>query len=333
MTQRRPSNTRQAFLFIALSLLLAFPHAALARSPQTSEPRPARRIIKRPSGFNKFGRDVIDILRCRTKNGKMRRDLLAYGPQFPSEYDPSDFSFWALVNTNWPMAVVYELEQKGTVVITIKVMGEPDFKQTFTGEGIGKLSAMRFTLPVYPEKGPYKGPHPAYISIKATRPGPKEDVRADFVFLGAMAGPDAIRSRLREPTAVEVAGLGPLPHGLGRNAGPPVRPQSDFTIYDITFGRGSGVYVFSFKTNGRFSRWGADIIKKAVVLKSTRDMQVATAGASQEAVEPDDPVEGEWDGRNGRVKVPPGKYSLRVRLWVEVYGSWAVEDCEPVAID
>lgn len=327
----RPGSILRAVLFTALSLLIACPCAVHASSPrQVSEARPAARIIKKPGRIERFGSNFLAFLKCREANVRLRRELLAYGPEFPRNYDPSDFSFRALVNTNWPMTVEYELEQQSTVVITIKVMGAADFTQRLDGEGMGKLRTARFILPVYSHK-PDAGPHPALISFKAIRPGTYGDMRADFRLVGAGAGPEDAASRRREPIGVEVAGLGPLPHGVGRNVGSPAGRQFErrLGLSDVKFSLGANGYDYSFKTSGRFNRWGADITRKV----RHADNWVTKLALYEEPLDPGDLREGVWNGRAGRGRVRPGKYSVRVRVWVLMDGKWEMEESsDPLAI-
>jgi hypothetical protein len=275
--------------------------------------------------LKRFGRNFLDFLKCQTANVRMRRELLAYGPQFPDRLDPSDFSFKALVNTNWPMVVEYELEQQGTAVLTIKVMGADTFTQTLTGEGMGKLRTTRFTLPVY--EGP--GPHPALITLKATRPGRFGDERAEFRLHGAGAGKEAVASLPRGPVDVEVAALGPLPHGAGRLAGePPGRWfQSSLGLNDVRFGPGAGGYVFSFRVNGSFNRWGADITRMNVQKNNVEsEERIVTAACKEEQIGPRYPVSGDWNGRDGsRIRVRPGEYTVLAMAWVSMTGDWDME--------
>jgi hypothetical protein len=286
--------------------------------------------------LKKFGRNFLDFLKCKSANVRMKLDLLEYGPQFPDKYDQSDFSFRALVNTNWSMAVEYELERQGTVVINIEVMGAPTFTQRLDGEGIGKRQSARFTLPVYPGKGL----HPALITLKAIRPGRYGDERADFVFHGAGAGEVAVVSRPREPPGVEVAVLGRLPPGVGRNVGSLAGRDfgSSLSLYDVTFrpGWGGGYYVFSFKVNGRFSRWGADITRMIPRRGRRMSSRVVNVALREFPIGPEKPVRGDWNGLGMHDrKVLPGEYSVFAMAWVaaENRGNWnASQSSESLAI-
>jgi len=331
MTPRLPGNTRQACLFSVIALFLLCPHAVHAGSPrraagtppsQESESNPEGRSLKRPGGIKRFGRNVLELLWCGPSNRRIRWELLEYGPQFPDRYDPSDFSFWALVNTNWPMAVEYEMESQGTAVITINVMGAAPFTQTFTGEGIGKRQTGRFILPVYTGKGP----HAALITLKATRPGPKGNERASFLFFGAGAGEEAVASHPTEPNGLEVAALGPLPPGVGRLVRePPGRQFSSLRLFDVTFGPGQGGYVFTFRVSGIFNRWGADITRMIQTRSHHEPEKVATAALKAQPIGPRYPVGGVWNGLGkNRRRVRRGEYSVHVMVWVssENRGDW-----------
>jgi hypothetical protein len=264
-----------------------------------------------------FGRNFLDFLHCRKANVSLQRELLAYGPQLPDRYDPSDFSFKALVNTNWPMAVEYELEQQGTAVLTVKVMGAETFTQTLYGAGLGTPRTARFTLPAYPEKGP----HPALITFKATRPGRFGDERAEFILRGAGAGEAAVASLVREPASVEVAALGPLPFE------PPGRQfESRLRVYGVTLGpRWGGGYVFSFRVSGSFNRWRADIARRNRMKTRNESEKVVTLRLREESIGPRHPVSGDWNVLDGRErKVRPGTYSVHAMAWVSQTGDWGL---------
>lgn len=318
MPSRRPGNTRRVILFAVLSLFLTYPLAVRANTPQASESRPEGRIIKRPNGFKRFGRGFLDFLICRKANVRLRRELLEYGPQFPSRYDPSDFSFRALVNTNWPMAVEYELEQQGTVVITIKVMGAPDFTQRLTGDGMGKLRTARFTLPDYTNIRD-KGPHPALISFKATRPGPRRDVHAAFRLLGVGAGEAGVEARLKKPDGIEVALLGALPHGGLRPARSAAgrQPARALNVYDVTLGPQQGIYVYVFRVGDKFNRWSADIMKNVQKKDYQEPVPIIEGAIVERPLDPNRPVTGFWNGLDGsKRKVRKVSVWVFVKAWM-----------------
>ena len=343
MTPRLLINTRRAILFTAASLLLTCPLAARATPPQTGEPTPGGRSIKRPGRIKKLGVNVLDFLSCKTANARLKRELLAYGPQFPQRYDPSDFSFKALVNADWQMGVDYELERGATVVMTIRVMGAAPFTEEIIGEGIGRRLAARFTLPSY-RINSEQGPYPALISFKATRPGPSGEERAEFILRGAGAGAseDIFAWGPRGPAGVEVAALGPLPRGAGRSEGLTAgRPATTpLRLSEVRLDPGPrNDYVYSFKVNGgRFNRWRADILR--MIPKSTHQERetLLTAAFKEQPIPivPGTPVRGIWDGHKGKRRVRPGEYTVRVMASVSERknGAWTVvQDGKPIPIN
>ena len=260
----------------------------------------------------------------------MRRDLLRYGPQFPDSYDPSNFSIKALVNTNWPMVVEYELEQGSTAVITIQVMEADPFTQTLVGEGMGKPRTARFTLPVY--KG--RGPHPALISFKARRDGAGRKERAAFHLSGVGAGKSAVASLPKGANGLEVASIGHLPLGGVRAVA--FCPHGAVNVYCVTFNATSSGYEYNFYVGNKFDVWGADIVTVEQVGKTDKDQGFQVA-FKPEPIGPDlNPLSDVWNGlgKDGR-KARRGKYRVRVKAWLsaENTADWAAKHSESDPIE
>ena len=346
MTPRLTKNLLRASLFAAVSLSLACPLAARASSPrraarptprQTSEQK-RERPLHRPGIVKRIGRAILDsFLTCNDANIKKRRDLLEFGPQFPDSYDPSDFSFRALVDSNWPMAVEYELERRATVVITIEVKAALPFTQTLVGEGMGQRQATQFTLPVYSGKGP----HPARISFKATRDGSSGKERAAFRFIGAGAGAGAMAALPKAPTGIEVAALGPLPRGVAGYGRATPRRARALGIDNTTLSATPGGYVYAFTVGGnsKYRRWAAEIRKTIQSGNSDIINTVTEINNVSQFIGPNETKTGVWNGRikKSRRKVSPGRYWLFVKAWRSAAGNpahWNAEgDSDPIFIN
>lgn len=314
-TQRRSPNLRHAFLFAAC-LLLTCPLAARAVSPprQTGgqEEEEVVRPLRRPGRFKSFGRNLLGFLRCKAANVRKRQELLEYGPQFPKRYDPSDFSFEALVGASWPMVIEYELERQGTAVVTIQVMGADPFTQTLRGEGMGERRTARFTLLAYPGAVPL----PALISLKATRDGTRGTERAEFNFLGAGAGDDAVGALPKGTSGLEVAALGPLPPGVIGSAAPQLSCAMKLCNSKLSLTNGGYVYSFEVVAGGRFYRWAAKIETHLNRGKSGLTDSVKDLDGEVRRIGPNQTIERPWDGRNSKGRrVRPGRYWVFVMAW------------------
>jgi hypothetical protein len=342
MTPRPTKNLLRAFLFAAVSVSLSLPLAPRASTPRrAARPTPRQaseqekeRPLRRPGIVKRLGRTILDsFLTCNDANIKKRRELLDYGPQFPDSYDDSDFYFYALVDSNWPMAVEYELERQAAAVITIEVKGASPFTQTLDGEGMGQRQATQFTLPVYSGKGP----HPARISFKATRDGSSGKERAEFRFVGAGAGEGAMAALPKGPSGIEVAALGRLPlGGAGRGPAP---PQCALGVCNtrLTATPGGYVYAFTVGSKSKFNKWAADILESVRTGNSDFSRQVRNIKTVAQRIGPNETKTGSWDGLNNRRRrVRPGRYSLLVKAWFSAYnaGRWnAQRDSDPIPIN
>jgi hypothetical protein len=283
----------------------------------------------------RVARTIREFLWCESANERKRRELLEYGPQFPDSYDPSDFSFQALVDSNEPVAFEYELEQGGTAVITIEVKDAPPFKHTLTGEGMGQRRAEQFILPDYVGRGPY----PANISVKATRPGPSGDERAELRVVGVGSGKSAMAALPREPSGLEVAALGALPLGGAGYVPAPRQRSRALGIYDTTLSATTGGYVYAFSVgaNSKFRRWSAEIVHSVRTGNSDVPDTVVVLKNTAQFIGPNETKTGSWNGmlkRGGRV--PRGRYSLFVKAWLSANnpGAWdAQRDSDPILIN
>jgi hypothetical protein len=347
MTQSLPRNLLRSFLFAAVSLSLACPLSASASSPrraarsaphQTSEQRPESRPIRKSGVVKRIGRDILDaFLTCNDANVKKRRELLAYGPQFPDSYDESDFYFYALVDSNWPTALVYRLEQGATAVVTIRVKDAAPFTQTLTGGGMGREQTGQFTLPVY--KG--KGPHPARISLKATRDGPNGKERAEFRFVGAGAGEGALASAPKGASGLEVAALGALTLGGARPTRAPAEPQrarGELNVYEVKLGQGQGGdYFYSFMVGAKFNKWGAYIRTNVQAPRHIEARTIRKAALEEEPIGPRwSPIKRNWDGRDdSRRRVRRGNYWVWVKVWrsAENGAAWVADRSDPYTVN
>lgn len=338
-TPRRTSNQRHAFL-LAACLLLACPPAPRASAhgrgngpppTQTGGQEEEERPLHRPGNFKRFGTNVLDFLTCKKANLRKRRELLEYGPQFPKRYNTSDFSFEAIVGASWPVAIEYELEEQGTAVVKIEVMGNYPFTQTLKGGGLGERRTARFTLPPY--KG--EGPHPALISFKATLDGMREREPARLHVLRMGAGEDAVAA-MPNNSPPEVAALGPPPPGLFGYAPAPQRCACASKLCNVQLNATSGGnYAYSFcVATAKFHRWAADI-RRLIPQKNTDDYErVGRVKNVALRIGPDQTINEAWDGRKPRGgrntrsrKVRPGMYSVFVMVWWSggTIGPWAFD--------
>jgi hypothetical protein len=161
----------------------------LAQEPgvsPTPEPSPSTPPRRKSSSLKRLGRRVLDFLSCNPANKRKTQELSRNGPQFPADYEMSDFSIEALVKGSWAVTIEYELEPDSTVSITFTAKDVEPFSQTFSTQDAGPNQPNVLTTGG-PQKRDFQlperfgeKPQAALISFRALADGPNGKRPANF---------------------------------------------------------------------------------------------------------------------------------------------------------
>lgn len=142
----------------------------------------------------------MDFLTCNSANKRKTQELSRTGPQFPAEYDMSDFSIEALVKGNWSVSVEYELEPGSTASMTFTAKDVEPFSQILSTQNVGpnqpSVSStggpQKLTLQIPERFG--KNPRAALISFRASPNDPNGQRPVNFQLISIGIGTQPLGS-------------------------------------------------------------------------------------------------------------------------------------------
>lgn len=185
-------------------------------SPSLSEMKPQKNVFRK----------LFHFLRCNRHKWIKEQELLKTGPQLPDSYNPSNFSFPALIKGGWPAVIVYELEIQSSVIITVEAKEVEPFVQELAGTG--RQKEIIFRLPArFGEK-----PQAAVISIKAFPDNPRGK-KPDLRLYALGIGDEAVGS-----VAIEVKHPGRINTAKGEKLTYDYRSEKFFNAVRADFWRG-----------------------------------------------------------------------------------------------
>ncbi len=275
-----------------------------------SQPSTTARPRKRPSRFKRFAREFLDVLSCHPAKYRKELELARYGPQFPKNYDPRDFSIHAFVKGGWPINLIYELEKNSTLTVTVRMMGVRPFTTTFGPAAAGEVRG--FILPREFGRVPQAG----VISFRANTDISGRKRLADFQLLAFDIGGSTIQSTgITRPSLVDDFHLRVASYD-SRPPGTPPPPQTDTTsIYDVNMAlRGAGRNArvdFSFRTRKSYGRWAAEFRTEQRTTEIEAEIPFDERISSR-----DNLIKKTWDGsRRPGLRARPGLYQVWIKAW------------------
>lgn len=211
-------------------------------------------------------------------------------PAIAATFNPSDFTFDALVQSNWPLFFDYEIEQPGQVTLIIKVKNGGSVTYVF------KRSAGRHDELIMLPPNLASEIAVASYSIKAVSddtPGAIPiSININALAVGMAVGSSGLTQLLFSPREVRTIGGRPATHAS-----------------------------YSFRAIRRFSG-GA----RADIRLVSGGVSKRVGGKSFErAIAPGETVSGAWDCKRGG-KPSLGRHKLFVKAWFTLQdsGSWAI---------
>jgi hypothetical protein len=219
------------------------------------------------------------------------KKLSKEGPTFAATFNPSDFTFDAFAQSNWPLFIDYELEEPGHVWLTIEVKKAPTFTYKFKGTRAGRHEES-ITLPSHLAGETAV----AAYSIKAV-------------------SDNAPGARLISFTLHALA--------VGRAVGSSGVTQVVFSPREVRViaGRPAASAAYSFRAIRRFSGGARADIR----LMSGGFSRRVGGNSFERAIAPGETVSGAWNCKKGG-KPSLGRHKLFVKAWFTLKdsGSWAI---------
>jgi hypothetical protein len=235
----------------------------------------------------------MKIEKKQTNVAKIISNLAKAGPLFPeAAFSMSDFKVQALVKGRWPIVVEYELEADSTAEVTISINnGEFKFPvrlRTTNGKTIQVTDHLPGTFGEKPQLGE--------VSFKAFRNGPEPRRPANFFLYGLGFGDKAVGSMVVDHLEFQPPSIHPK---LNEKASCSFHSLSDFDSGSADFMRVTypdNVYHFE------------PVARKKLNNGIAYDEWLAK----------------DWDGKNDKGKISPGRHQFRVRVWrtLQSGGDW-----------
>jgi hypothetical protein len=274
------------------------------RDARTSEAKPTRSgaqprsslVVTYPKNqkISRIPPVKIKVEKKQNNAAKILSNLARAGPLFPAAFSMSDFSVQGIVKGRWPLVVVYELEADSTAEVTINTTNN------------GKLESFR--IPLRPTKGEPleekrqlpegfgQKPQLGEISFRAFKNGPEPNRPAHFFLYGLGVGDKAVGSVVVDQLKFQPPKIQPK---LKEKASYSFHSLSDFDYGSADFMRVTYPdNVYHFETVAR---------------KKLND-----------GIGHDEWLMKDWDGKNDKGKISPGRYQFRVRVWraLQSGGDW-----------
>lgn len=218
------------------------------------------------------------------------KKLAKAGPNIAATFNPSDFTFDALVQGNWPLFFDYEIEQPGHVRLIIKVNKGGSVTYVF------KRSA---------------GRHGELITLPPN-----------------LASETAVASYSIKAVSDDTPGATPIPFNIralavGRAVGSSGLTQLLFSPREVRVvgGRPAARASYSFRSIRRFSGGAQAEIR----LVSGGYSKRVGSKSFERVIAPGETVSGAWDCKKGG-KPSLGRHKLFVKAWFTLQdsGSWAL---------
>lgn len=338
-------NIFVVFTFVMVVSLAEFPTAVsqaqenTAQATPTPQPSPSLAGLE-PRKLSRFRR-IYNFLWCNPAKKTKEQELSKTGPQFPHEYDASDFSMVALTKGNWDVVFDFELAPDSTVTITFQVKGVAPFSETAStdsssaspniqGEGIPVAISFRL-----PERIGEVGPQATLISFQALTDSSAGKVPAYFRLnafgLGNRALSALNKRPGRETDAMHATDGLASPYLKASFADPPPRdgfrslpvaPSAAITAVNIQYAQvkakpGASVN-YNFVSSREFGAWRADYIQELKRPSGTRTTKLADSERFFRRVTPGpnptpppQPRFWAWDVK----RVARGQYKITVSAW------------------
>lgn len=331
------------FVFLACVLAVSALPTAVSQAQEsnvqagpspTPQPSPSLAALE-PARVSKLRR-VFSFLKCESAKKTKEQELDKTGPQFPRDYDASDFSIVALTKGGWDVAFEYELEPGSTITITLQVKDVAPFSQTAASNVSALLPG---TLPdrvsgllVFrlPERPGEIAPQATLISFRAATNNSSGRIPAYFRLNAFGLGNRALSALLNQPGNTDVTNARYLKASFSG-----FQPPDDFGSLPGYTNRGVAITAvnlessqvrikpgatvnYNFVSTNEFGAWRADYlqdVKKPSGVHSikivARDLFNQTVRTGPNPKPPPLPAFSKWKIK----QASRGQYSIQVSAW------------------
>jgi hypothetical protein len=342
-------NICVVFTFVLVVSLAVFPTAVsqAQQSDVRSQPGPSPTplpslAVLEPAKIGKLRR-WLNFLKCDAAKKTKEQELSKTGPQFPPDYDASDFSFVALTKGAWDVVLDFELAPDSTVTVTFQVKNVAPYSETASTnsssavspniQGAGIPVAISFRLP---ERSGEVGPQATLISFQATTKSSGGKVPAYFRLNAFGLGGRALSASTNRPgRAIDAsdatarltspylkASFSNFPSSREGFGSLPAAPSAAITAVNIQYPQvkakpGASVN-YNFVSGREFGAWRADYLRDekkpsgAHTLKlSGSDSYLQRVTPGPNPTPPPQPRFRSWEVK----RVPRGQYKVMVSAW------------------